>query len=120
MVGAGGCGRAAAPADPATASDLARGAKVFAMYCAACHGDGGRGDGPASVTTRVRPRDLTSEPYGLIEFGPDRSEVRSLMDYIREGNPGSGMPGYPTMPEGDLAAVAGFVRSLRPGGPGGG
>jgi mono/diheme cytochrome c family protein len=32
---------------PADEESLARGAELFGTYCAACHGDGGMGDGPA-------------------------------------------------------------------------
>jgi mono/diheme cytochrome c family protein len=32
----------------------------FELYCAACHGSGGRGDGPVAPALRTRPADLTS------------------------------------------------------------
>ena len=32
----------------------------FELYCAACHGSGGRGDGPVAAALRTRPADLTS------------------------------------------------------------
>lgn len=32
----------------------------FDLYCAACHGSGGRGDGPVAPALRTRPADLTS------------------------------------------------------------
>lgn len=32
----------------------------FDLYCAACHGSGGRGDGPVASALRLRPADLTS------------------------------------------------------------
>jgi mono/diheme cytochrome c family protein len=35
------------------------GAEVFQRRCAACHGEGGRGDGPAAGALRVPPADLT-------------------------------------------------------------
>lgn len=35
------------------------GAEDFATYCAACHGDGGKGDGPMAATLDRRPADLT-------------------------------------------------------------
>lgn len=37
----------------------ATGAEDFATYCAACHGDGGKGDGPMADTLDKRPADLT-------------------------------------------------------------
>lgn len=32
----------------------------FELYCAPCHGSGGRGDGPVASALRTRPADLTS------------------------------------------------------------
>jgi mono/diheme cytochrome c family protein len=35
------------------------GKEMFAHYCAACHGPGGKGDGPAASAFKKAPRDLT-------------------------------------------------------------
>jgi mono/diheme cytochrome c family protein len=35
------------------------GAQIFHEYCAACHGTGGKGDGPAAPALRHAPPDLT-------------------------------------------------------------
>ena len=35
------------------------GSSIFRTYCASCHGEGGRGDGPLSESLRTRPPDLT-------------------------------------------------------------
>jgi len=35
------------------------GKEMFAHYCAACHGPGGKGDGPAAASFKKAPRDLT-------------------------------------------------------------
>jgi len=44
-----------------TAESVARGQKLFAIYCTPCHGVGGKGDG--TVTPRfIPPPDLTSAP----------------------------------------------------------
>jgi mono/diheme cytochrome c family protein len=58
----GGCSSAApaatAPAGPdPVLADLGR--DVFARHCAACHGESGRGDGPAAGELRTPPADLT-------------------------------------------------------------
>jgi mono/diheme cytochrome c family protein len=39
--------------------DLPTGAEDFATYCAACHGAGGKGDGPAAAGLARAPADLT-------------------------------------------------------------
>ncbi len=40
---------------PSGEESLARGAELFGTYCAACHGDGGMGDGPAGQALNPRP-----------------------------------------------------------------
>ncbi len=43
-----------------TAAALAAGKSLFENNCAACHGDGGRGDGTVRFLLRVPPADLTA------------------------------------------------------------
>lgn len=44
------------PIQPTSASD---GKEMFAAYCAVCHGNAGKGDGPAATALKKRPADLT-------------------------------------------------------------
>jgi len=46
------------PAGPVTG--VARGATLYAAYCAGCHGSEGRGDGPVAATIGMRPTDIGS------------------------------------------------------------
>lgn len=51
-----------APANPSHAARAAkaeRGKELFAEYCASCHGDLGKGDGPVARTLKEPPTDLT-------------------------------------------------------------
>ena len=41
-------------------SESLAGRDSFALYCAPCHGAGGRGDGPVAAALRARPADLTT------------------------------------------------------------
>ena len=72
-------------ADPA---QLALGGDLFRSRCAFCHGDGGRGDGPAGVTMIPRPPDFASAG-----FWRDADAAR-LRDAILNGVPGSAMMAY--------------------------
>jgi mono/diheme cytochrome c family protein len=54
---AGACILLAVPAVPAENTDV--GSDVFKTYCAACHGQNAKGDGPLADNLRVRPPDLT-------------------------------------------------------------
>jgi mono/diheme cytochrome c family protein len=42
------------------ASARASGRALFQQYCASCHGDDGKGAGPAAVAFKVQPPDLTA------------------------------------------------------------
>lgn len=44
---------------PITHSNPASGQQMFKDYCAACHGAGGKGDGPAADVLKTAPPDLT-------------------------------------------------------------
>jgi mono/diheme cytochrome c family protein len=43
-------------------------AVVYGLYCASCHGVGGRGDGPAAASLDPRPTDLTRLTYNVEEL----------------------------------------------------
>ena len=44
---------------PADAVSIARGAELFAINCAMCHGTGGQGDGKVAAFLQNRPANLT-------------------------------------------------------------
>jgi mono/diheme cytochrome c family protein len=68
------------------ARSIARGADLFAADCAACHGPGGRGDGPARAGLPTAPADLTAEHLWEHSDG-------DLYWWIGHGI-GSAMPGF--------------------------
>ncbi len=43
------------------ASSIAHGRDLFAEHCVACHGVGGRGDGPAAANMAIKPADLVAD-----------------------------------------------------------
>ncbi|MBC7541106.1 MAG: c-type cytochrome [Candidatus Sericytochromatia bacterium] len=95
-----------------------KGADLFKLYCASCHGDDGRGNGP--LTSRhnwwqidahdhsKNPRDLTRDWF---LFGDTKADI------IRTISAGSGytaMEGFDqALSPSDIDAVADVVRSLR-------
>jgi len=44
---------------PADAASIGRGKAVYASQCASCHGNSGKGDGPAAKSLEKSPGDLT-------------------------------------------------------------
>ncbi|MCL4847785.1 MAG: PQQ-binding-like beta-propeller repeat protein [Acidobacteria bacterium] len=99
------------PAPPLVAVDaeaIARGARAYQEQCALCHGEGGRGDGPAAAGLSARPADQTSLRYmdGLTDA--------DLAAKIQAG--GFQMPAFPHVRGQALVDLVAFTRSLsRPG-----
>jgi mono/diheme cytochrome c family protein len=59
------CGLAAAQTKPAPQKQYeeliysVRGPDLYRAHCAACHGSGGKGNGPAAASLKTKPADLT-------------------------------------------------------------
>jgi cbb3-type cytochrome oxidase subunit 1/cbb3-type cytochrome oxidase cytochrome c subunit/cytochrome c553 len=85
-----------------------RGAEAFARNCAGCHGQEGRGDGPAAVALLPRPSDLSGARYS----------DQALSEVLWQGVKGSAMPGWHDLAGNDLRGLAAFVRSLEDEGGG--
>jgi len=45
---------------PASEESIARGKQFYTIFCVACHGDSGKGDGPVGKKFPVPPMDLTN------------------------------------------------------------
>ena len=68
---------------------------LYATHCAVCHGNAGRGDGPAMGALHPRPRDITTGAYKL-RSTPSGTlpTITDVSRSIRVGLPGTSMPGY--------------------------
>lgn len=89
------------PVAPKVLPDLRRGAALYEMHCAACHGPGGAGDGP-------RAAGLQPPPIAFSD--PARARSRSLLSLYQitaQGVAGTAMPSFAaTLSEADLWALA--------------
>lgn len=85
---------------------VAYGKKTFATNCAACHGTGGMGDGPAAAGLVPKPRNLVK---GGWKQGGD---TVSLYKTVQGGIPGSSMVGFNSLPKMDRWALVHFIRSI--------
>ena len=104
---------AAAAARPAkaavTPAVLERGEHLYKATCAVCHGEKGRGDGPAASALKPPPRDHTDRAYMSTLTDEDLAKVIQIGGVLKNKPL---MPGSPQLKGADLEAVVAYVRSL--------
>jgi high-affinity iron transporter len=84
------------------------GQAVFAANCATCHGDAGRGDGPAAVGLEPPPADLTDGSWTTGD-----GSLQAITNTIEHGSPGTAMIGWKgTLTDAEIAAAAAWVQQL--------
>jgi mono/diheme cytochrome c family protein len=89
-----------------------RAREVFDSTCSTCHGDGGRGDGPAARALAVKPRDYTNRDW---QHATTDDQIRAI---IVKGGAGVGksalMPATPQLADeaGVVDALVAIVRSF--------
>jgi mono/diheme cytochrome c family protein len=93
------------PTDPI----LRKGQRLYQIYCTACHGPQGHGDGPSATDLKPPLRDFGAGPW---KFGSTPAAVRLV---IANGIPGTRMPGLGSaLPAEDLDALVAYVLTLGP------
>lgn len=95
-----------------TESRLATGQALFAQHCVSCHGQEGRGDGPAGVALQPHPRNLTS-----LEGWKRGPRLSDLFRTLTCGLEGTQMPGFDYLSVEERFALAHYAASLAPGRP---
>lgn len=67
-----------------------RGKATFRESCAACHGDGGKGDGPASDAMKRRPTNLTTlaRQKGAFRASEIEASIKGTSQVVAHGSPG--------------------------------
>lgn len=96
----------------------ARGEELFEQNCAACHGESGRGDGPAAAGLAHKPADLTNNFHTAPGKGDDylfwRISEGGQVSPFREMQ--SAMPPFKRLSEEDRWAILTFVHQRFHGG----
>jgi mono/diheme cytochrome c family protein len=95
----------------AGAQDKAEGKKYYATYCSGCHGETGKGDGPAAASLSVKP--ANHNDGAVMNQLPDKF----LFEVIAKGGQAVGkspfMPGWDNqLKEKQIRDVIAYVRSL--------
>ncbi len=90
----------------ATAELTEHGHAVFLINCAMCHGNGGKGDGPAGMSLNPKPRNLVEGKW--IKSG----DSLGLFDTATSGIAGTSMAAFGHLAVGDRWAIVHYIRSI--------
>ena len=85
------------------------GKRTYAIYCIACHGETGAGDGSAAAKLDPRPRNFSTDKF------KQGSRVTQIFDTLRKGVPGTAMVKFTNLSEDERWALAWYVLDLKAG-----
>lgn len=100
-------GASAAEAPGKTPELVAKGKESYAINCASCHGDQGRGDGMAAAALEPKPRDLVAGKY---RNGVKPAEVFATLE---KGIDGTSMTPFGHLSAEERWAITYYVLDLR-------
>jgi mono/diheme cytochrome c family protein len=95
----------------ASAQNKEEGKKLYVTYCSSCHGESGKGDGPAAASLPVKPANHTD---GNVM---NKLSDKTLFDIISKGGPAGGksnfMPAWGgALKENQIHDIVGYLRSI--------
>jgi len=99
---------------PMAPPSLERGRAIYGAFCASCHGDEGRGDGPAAPFLDVRPRALINGSYAFrtTESG-ELATDDDLYRTVSKGLGGTPMPAFErALRPSERRAVVAYIKPL--------
>jgi mono/diheme cytochrome c family protein len=95
----------------AHAADAEQGKNLYGQFCATCHGQSGKGDGPAAAALNPKPRDHTDKDY-MSKLSDD-----DMLKVIKNG--GASVGKSPLMPpwgaslkDDQIQDIIAYVRTL--------
>jgi mono/diheme cytochrome c family protein len=103
----------------ALAGDAAAGKTTFQMFCATCHGQTGKGDGPVGAVLNPPPRDLSKGEFKFDTDGDgEKGTDADLMNVITNGAAKYGgsdqmAPWGGSISEGDRENLIAYIRTLK-------
>ena len=103
----GGLLQAAARAPKRSPELVAKGKATYGIYCVACHGETGAGDGSVAPTLNPRPRNFATEKFR------QGSKVEQVFETLRTGVPGTAMVKFTNLSEEERWALSWYVLELR-------
>jgi mono/diheme cytochrome c family protein len=91
---------------------LARGRELYGIYCVACHGDKGEGDGPAARFLYPKPRNFVAGRFRIVSTVNAYPSDADLLQVITGGMPGSAMFPFAHLSDADRQSLVAQVRQL--------
>ena len=102
---------AAAVAAPSRTPELlAKGKAAYGIYCVACHGETGAGDGSVAHTLDPAPRNFATEKFR------QGSKAPQIFATLGKGVPGTAMVKFSNLSDEERWALAYYVLELRSAG----
>lgn len=97
----------------ASAQDPGLGKRLFDQHCAVCHGESGRGDGPAAPYLFPKPRDFTQGRFKIRTTSTGELPTdQDLLDTLARGMPGSAMPSFGYLSPEERQALVRYLKSM--------
>ncbi|MCS7082074.1 MAG: c-type cytochrome [Bacteroidetes bacterium] len=84
---------------------IAKGAQLYQVNCASCHGETGEGNGPAGLRLNPRPRNFKVDPF---KYG---TSIAGLHGVLTNGIPGTSMPAFNWLSEEERYALVHYLRA---------
>ncbi len=89
-----------------------KGKQIYDDWCAGCHGYEGKGKGYASEYTYPKPRDFSSGTYKFTStISGDPPTDEDIARIIRDGNPGTTMPGW-QFNDDDMNSLVAYIKEF--------
>jgi mono/diheme cytochrome c family protein len=86
---------------------------LFRRHCAACHGVSGDGAGPSAAVLNPYPRDFRDGVFKYTSTaGGAKPAPDDLLRTLRQGIPGTAMPSFRKLYEGEIQALLEYVEYL--------
>ena len=86
---------------------------LYALHCAACHGENGNANGIAAKFVFPKPRDFRAGKFRLVSTSNGAPTLEDIDAVLRRGMPGSSMPPWPALSESDRKLLAEQVIEFR-------
>ena len=103
------CGLVLFLAAAATAADLDAGKNLYLSRCLFCHGEAGKGDGPAARGLKPPPTNLATAEYWRT------ASVERMKGIIADGIPGSAMlPFKSALRPDQIDTVVDYIQTFKP------